>query len=281
MERRTGAEIVFSESFAEINSERFAGWGVHLICFEGEGTFDYNGRHVRVRSGDAAVISHPELVFGIGASDDLRAEFVAMPFDFMYNLLPANHYGVSGCISLFDDPVIPLSEEDAARFVADIHRIRERMNDRRHLFYEELMGSLALTMIYDLFDFHAKLHDCVPASERTTHVVRGLLSLLEAGRCKRRRDVAYYAGQLNVTAKYLSETVRHNTGRSVSYLIDRHAVPIVAEYLKNSDLSLTQICEEMNFASLSYFSRYVRKHLGMSPSEYRAACSPVKRKPDS
>ena len=31
---------------------------------------------------------------------------------------------------------------------------------------------------------------------------------------------------------------------------------------------------------LSYFSRYVQKHLGMSPSEYRATHSPVKRRFD-
>lgn len=132
--------------------------------------------------------------------------------------------------------------------------------------------------LLDNIHFHAKLHDGVSATDRTTHIVRRLLSLFEAGRYKHHRGVAYYAGQLNVTPKYLSETVKRNTGRSVSYLIDRHTVPMIADYLKNSDLSLTQICEEMHFSSLSYFSRYVQKHSGMSPSEYRAIHSPVKKK---
>ncbi len=277
--RTTDAEIVYSESFAEINSARFAGWGVHLICHAGEGSFRFNGRRVEVRRNAAAVITNPELVSDIRAGAGMRVGFIAAPFDFMYSLLPANHYGISGCISLFDDPVIPLSEEDAARFTADIRRIRERMNDR-HLFYSGLMGSLTLTMIYDLFDFHAKLHDVIPASGRAAHIVRLLMSMLETGRCRRHRDVAYYAGQLNVTAKYLSETVKRNTGRSVSCLIARHTAPIIREYLNNSGLSLTQISDEMNFSSLSYFSRYVRKHLGTAPGEYRAAQTSVRRKPD-
>ena len=272
------AEIIFSESFAGINSGQFADWGIHLLCLAGEGCFTYNGKTVTIRRNDAAVISHPELVSAITAGDDLRTEFIAAPFGFLYSLLPANHYGVSGCISLFDEPVFPLSDDDAARLHDDIQRIRSRMGDRHHMFYDELIGSLALTMIYDLFDFHAKLHDGVAATERTAHIVRRLLSMFEAGRCKHSREVAYYAAQLSVTPKYLSETVKRNTGRSVSYLIDRHTVPIIADYLKNSDLSLTQICEEMNFSSLSYFSRYVQKHLGMSPSRYRAAHSPVKRR---
>ncbi|MBQ1654949.1 MAG: helix-turn-helix domain-containing protein, partial [Bacteroidales bacterium] len=36
----------------------------------------------------------------------------------------------------------------------------------------------------------------------------------------------------------------------------------------------TQIAERMNFASLSYFSRYCTKHLGQSPSEYRRSLQP-------
>ena len=278
MNANAHSEIIFSESLAEVGSPQFRGLIIHLICLAGDASFTYNGRRVHLHANDAAVISHPELVGDLAAGYGTKAELVAVGSKFIYNLLPANHYGIAGGISLFDNPVIPLSEDDARRFRADLHRIRKRMDDRSHMFYNELMGSLLLTMIYDLFDFHAKLHDGISATERTAHIVRRLLSMLEAGRCRRHRQVAYYAGQLNVTPKYLSETVRRNTGRSVSYLIDRHTVPIVSEYLKNSDLSLTQICEEMNFSSLSYFSRYVQKHLGMTPSAYRATHSPVKRK---
>ena len=62
------------------------------------------------------------------------------------------------------------------------------------------------------------------------------------------------------------------------YLIDQYTVPMVAEYLKNSDLSLKEIAEEMNFKTLSYFCRYVQKHLGMTPSEYRSTHSPLIQK---
>ena len=277
MRKKSAAEIIYSEEMAEIGSGRFTGWIIHLICLAGEGSFVHNGRKVCIRPNEVAVIAHPELVERVTAGPTMRAAFVAVSSRFIYHQLPANHYGIGGGISLFENPVIPLSEADARRFTADIRRIRERLGEQSHRFYDELLGSLLLTMVYDLFDFHAKLHDGVLATDRTAHLVRRLLSMLEAGRCKHFRKVAYYAGELNVTPKYLSETVKRNTGCSVSQLIDRHTVPMIASYLKNSGLSLTQIGEEMRFSSLSYFSRYVQKHLGMSPSEYRATHSPVKR----
>ena len=82
---------------------------------------------------------------------------------------------------------------------------------------------------------------------------------------------------------WLSGTVIVNFGfrienfgirRSSNTCIDRHTVPILKDYLNDERLSLTQIAEYMNFASLSYFSRYCTKHLGQSPSEYRQSLQP-------
>ena len=272
------AVIIYSEDINRINSPHFTDWGVHLICNEGDAMFLFNGRPVTIKKNDAAVINHPELVSHINASDDLKIRFIAAPFKFLYNLLPANHYGIGGHISLFENPVIPLSEEDAWRFNNDIEQLRLRSGDSHHLFYDELIGSLALTMIYDLFDFHAKLHGESTPTERTSNVVKRLLALLENGRAKRYREVSYYAGELNVSPKYLSETVKRLTGNSVMNLIDKYAVPVLIDFLKNSELPFTQISEEMNFSSLSYFSRYVQKHLGMTATEYRLANSTYKNK---
>ena len=265
------AEILYSEDINLINSPRFTDWGVHLVCNEGDAMFLFNSKPVTIQKNDAAVINHPELVTHINASEDLKIRFIAAPFKFLYNLLPANHYGIVGHISLFENPVIPLNEEDARRFNNDLEQLRLRSADTNHLFYDELIGSLALTMIYDLFDFHAKLHGETSPTERTTNVVKRLLALLENGRAKRYREVSYYANELNVSPKYLSETVKRLTGNSVMNLIDKYAVPVLIDFLKNSELTFTQISEEMNFSSLSYFSRYTQKHLGMSASEYRLA----------
>lgn len=263
------ARIIYSEKIEEINSPLFTDWCVHIICNEGHAMFLFNNRLVTIHKNDATVISHPKLISDISASGDLKIRFIAAPLKFIHRLLPANHYGIVGHISLYENPVIPLSPEDARRFNNDIEQLRLRHADTHHLFYDEMLGSLALTMIYDLFDFHAKIHGDNSPSERTANVVKRLLTHLENGRAKHYREVTYYAKELNVSPKYLSETVKRITGNSVMSLIDKYAVPILIDFLNNSDLSFTQICHEMNFSSLSYFSRYTRKHLGMSPSQYR------------
>lgn len=268
-------EIIYSTDLNLINSVKLNGWCVHLICLSGNGCFSYNGREFNITSNDAAVISNPQSVSILSRSEDLQVEILAAPNDFLNNQVPSSHYGIGGSISLFDNPIITLSEENARVLLVDMHNIRDRLSDTAHPFYRELIGSLALTMIYDLYRFHAESHAAIFSTNRCLYIVKRLMALLDSGRTKRYREVSYYAEQLNVSTKYLSDTVRRQTGKSVTYYIDRYTVPMVKDYLDNPDLSITQIADEMNFASVSYFSRYVTKHLGMSPTEYRQTLRPM------
>ena len=269
-------KIVYSTLFQLIGSVKLKGWCVHLVCLQGEGFFTYGGRPFHVKKHEALVINAPQQVHVVGQSEDLKVEVLAAPNDFLSNQLPANNYGIGGGISLYDNPIIPLSEKGTETLVRDIHNIRDRIADTDHLFYRELIGGLALPLIYDLFYFHAKNHAPVFATDRSMYVVKELMALLESGRCKKYREVAYYAEQLNVTVKYLSNTVKRQTGYCVTYYIDRYTVLMIKEYLEHSTLSIVQIAEEMNFTTSSYFSRYVVKHLGVSPKAYRESLIPNK-----
>lgn len=263
--------IMYSEEFGLINSPAFYDCIVHLICTDGSGCFTYNDRHFEITRNDIAVISRPQLVSAIKSDEDFRCEYIAAPDKFLHNLLPANNYAIQGCVSLFDNPIIKVSDIDASRLRTDLANIRNRIDNTEHQFYQELMGSLLQTMVYDLFDFHAKTNDNILTTDRVGYITSQFFMLLEAGRPKTQREVSYYAEQLNVTPKYLSDTIKRVTGTSVSTHINNAAAAIALSYLKDNTKSVTQIADEMNFSSLSYFSRYCTKHIGMSPAQFRLA----------
>ena len=211
------------------------------------------------------------MVSAINADENFSCEYIAAPDKFLHNLLPANNYSIQGCVSLFDNPIIKVSDLDASRFRAGLANIRNRINNTDHRFYQELMGSLLQTMIYDLFDFHSKTNDNILTTDRVGYITSQFFTLIEGGRPKTHREVSYYAEQLHVTPKYLSDTIKRVTGTSVSTHINNAATAIALEYLKNSNMSVSQIVDEMNFSSLSYFSRFCVKHIGMSPVKFRTA----------
>ncbi|WP_234831719.1 helix-turn-helix domain-containing protein [Prevotella heparinolytica] len=270
-------DFVFSTDFSQVNDKHFYRWCVHLICLDGEGSFVFNDRCWHICRNDIAILILPDKVCNLAPHPDLRIEFFAAPLNFLNAQLPANNFGIGGGITLYNNPIIPVCEEDARKFTNDIHRLRDRMADTSHLFYRELMGSLCRTMMYDLFDFHAKYYGAQASTDRRSFIVKELMKLLQTGISRTEREVAYYANRLHVTPKYLSDTVRRTTGSNVTSFIDHYTVPMLKGFLEDERLSLTQIAEMMNFASLSYFSRYVSKHLGMSPSQYRLGLQPDKK----
>ena len=264
----------YSTDFYCINVPALRHTCMHLLCTAGEGSFVFNGRCYHIVKNDLVVIPNPTKMKNIAAHDDLQVEWFAADYKFLQNLLPSNNYSIGGSISLNQDPVVPLTEEQAARILEDFHRLRDRMVERQLMFYHELMGSLCLTMMYDIFEAHAQRDATDTHTDRTAYIVKQLMALLATGISRTERDVSYYAERLNVSPKYLSATIKRVTGHSVTSYIDRHTIPILKDYLNDERLSLTQIADAMNFTSLSYFSRYCTKHLGQSPSEYRLSLQP-------
>ena len=267
-------DFQYSTDFYGMNAPEIGHTCMHLLCTAGEGSFVFNERCYHIMKNDLVVIPMPARVSNLAAHADLQVEWFAADYKFLQNLLPSNNYSIGGSISLNQDPVIKLTDEQAGHLLADFHRLRDRMGNRHLQFYQELMGSLCLTMMYDIFEAHAQRDATAAHTDRTAFIVKQLMALLGTGISRTERDVSYYAERLNVSPKYLSATVKRVTGHSVSSYIDRHTVPIIKDYLNDERLSLTQIAELMNFASLSYFSRYCTKHLGQSPSEYRRSLQP-------
>ena len=268
------ADFQYSTDFYGMNSRELSHTCMHLLCMAGEGSFVFNEHCYHIVKNDLVVIPMPHKVKNLAAHADLQVEWFAADYKFLQNLLPSNNYSIGGSISLNQDPVIKLTNEQARHLLDDFHRLRDRKDDRHLQFYRELMGSLCLTMMYDIFELHARRDATDTHSDRTAIIVRQLTDLLATGISRTERDVSYYAERLNVSTKYLSATVKRVTGHSVSSFIERATVPILKKYLNNERLSLTQIADRMNFTSLSYFSRYCTKHLGQSPSDYRRSLQP-------
>ena len=81
--------------------------------------------------------------------------------------------------------------------------------------------------------------------------------------------VSEYADELCISPKYLSTVCRTVSGKSPSEWISEYVIEDITHYLKNTELTVSQIGIELGFPNASFFGKYVREHLGMSPNEYR------------
>ncbi len=267
-------DFQYSTDFLAMNAPELGHTCMHLLCTAGEGSFVFNEHCYHIVKNDLVVMPSPNRAKNLAAAPGMEVEWFAADYKFLQNQLPSNNYSIGGSVSLNQNPIIKLTDTQATHLLADFRRLRDRMADRDLLFYRELMGSLCLTMMYDIFEPHAQRDPTETHSDRTAYIVKQFLALLDTGISCTEREVRYYAERLNVSPKYLSATVKRVTGHSVSSFINRATVPILKKKLNDERLSVTQIADQMNFNTLSYFSRYCYKHLGQSPSDYRRSLQP-------
>lgn len=87
--------------------------------------------------------------------------------------------------------------------------------------------------------------------------------------CRKRHDVGFYADRLCVTPYYLSRVTNRIFDVSPKELIDRQIMMEIKSLLTSTELSVKEIAHMFGFESSSYLGRYFRRHIGLTPSEYR------------
>ena len=83
------------------------------------------------------------------------------------------------------------------------------------------------------------------------------------------RSVSYYAEQLCITPKYLSTTIKKVSGKTAFEWINEYVMEDVKRQLSFSGKSIKEIADYLKFPNISFFGKYVKTHLGVSPTEFR------------
>ena len=264
--------IVFADSWQELNTSLYAGRIIHILCEEGNMGFTFQETHYNISARDYVILPNAILASDFSASEDFQGILMNLSETYVTSIAIRSNYGIIGHLSLLRNPVMKLSERDFRICETALRYLHMRMEEESHLFREELLGSLLTAHILDLYDIHARSRKELQVSERITALLRNFIELLYNGEYIRNRSLSHYASRLCVTPHYLSEICKKISGKTASYWIDRFTMQEITRLLRQKELSLTEIAERMNFSSMSYFSRYVQKRIGLSPSEYRKDC---------
>ena len=101
-------------------------------------------------------------------------------------------------------------------------------------------------------------------SYRVRELFNRFMMLLERD-YKISRDVNYYAEQMNISSKYLTNIVSQVTGHTPKTIIDQYVILQLKMHLKRTTQSIKEMAWEFHFADVSFFCRYFKKHTGLTP----------------
>jgi transcriptional regulator GlxA family with amidase domain len=88
---------------------------------------------------------------------------------------------------------------------------------------------------------------------------------------KTERGIEFYADKLCVSSRHLSSICKELDGQTAKKCIDRQIIIHAQMLLNTTTLTIAQIADEFNFPNASFFTKFFKEHIGMTPKEYRNA----------
>ena len=126
---------------------------------------------------------------------------------------------------------------------------------------------LALTYrVCSIFSALAKDGDHLSSRKLETYM--RLMQLIDQHYVKE-RGVRFYADKLCLSPKYLTSIVKSVSGSSVQQLVFKAITKKAIFLVNNTDKSIKEISDYLNFPNASAFGTFFKKQVGMSPVNYR------------
>tara|TARA_R110002020_G_scaffold113688_1_gene261522 strand:+ start:10416 stop:11288 length:873 start_codon:yes stop_codon:yes gene_type:complete len=252
---------------AQIKGDRF----YILLIKKGEVRLSSGTRPLELRTGD--LIAMPVNVFWRlnGSSKN--------PFGLFIISLPAtfglqNFWGENGPVFLTFLMALPFSklalnkkERTFMLLLFEMLMVSTDKTGDKHVTGETVSILIYLLQLELSIIYHKYNRNVRSSSPRAYRYLGGFLKLLSR-HYSTQHHIPFYAEKLQVSAEYLSKTIKAISGRSAKYFI-KQAIIKEAMILLQGSPDIAEIGRRVGFNDPPSFSRFFKRHTSMSPSAFR------------
>ncbi len=159
-----------------------------------------------------------------------------------------------------------LLQEEIVRFSV----LRNKFDDVENCCRREIILNMLRIYFLELYDMIQRDELANPTSRhnRKTEIFERFTHLVMQN-FRTNRDVSFYAGELCISAKYLSMVSMEISGFNAKQWIDDYVILEIKIRLRSTHDTLQQIADNFNFADQAFLSKYFKQRTGFSPSDYR------------
>lgn len=246
-----------------------------FFCQEGEVDILLNEKPYRIGKGDMYFYLPTSRVQIRRKSADLRGEMIVIDMGF----LQENNEKVNPRwgFYLHEHPCISLSDEQRDRIERSIGTLRRRILEkdaaelsqpRKTIRHEQLLLMFRI-LCYDILDIYLAGNPLQPVSnDRKDRIFQKFIISLYHNH-RKEREVTFYAQEQYLTPRYFSSLIKEKSGQSALQWIIRSVVNDAKQLLRDPSVSIKEIASLLNFSSQSFFGKYFKQYVGVSPSEFR------------
>jgi len=239
-----------------------------LLCLDGQMEISVNMKTFRIEASSLITICPESNIMLKHLTMDFRCYVITIQRELLTNAFYVKHVTPIESI-LFQSPVVKLNESSLPLFVhyfSFLAQINERLHGRQPEIIRCHLISLlmSLKLIYQEQGTESQRE----VLTRAKIICRDFVELVRK-HYKEEHRLNFYADKLCLTPKHLMSTIKKNLGKNPKKFIDDAIIADAKFQLKTTDLSVKQICDNLHFPTPSFFGKFFKQYVGVSPNAYR------------
>lgn len=239
-----------------------------VLCYEGECTLEANMRNYKLAKGDCLCIDNLMYKSTVQMSEDFSAKVLISLSSYAFDSIVGIPMGFME--SIYTKPIIhvddPLMWKIINNYFVNLEALQQlefgsKRSEIMALTYRLLMLVMATLRGVDSPQVHSPLN-------QGDIYYRQFVELIDDN-VKRQHEVAYYAGKLSITAKYLSEVCKIKSGHKAKEIVSSFLISKIKQELAMTGKSIKSIAYEYGFSDQSSMGKFFVKKTGMAPGDFR------------
>lgn len=247
------------------------GMNVILFCLKGKLQFEVNGRQITVRERELAIVQSHVSVGNLMVSPDFQCRIACMSDRLVKQQLRGYITIWNRALYVNNTNIFRIPEDQPLEQMGHFYELVNFYFTRpRKRFRQEVIGSLLRCFLLDTCELMEEQTAVETSSVHSQgdQLFNRFLQILSESQVKR-QTVESYADQLCVSPKYLSAVCKKTSGKTAMQWINEYVMEDIRYYLKETSLTIKEISTTLGFPNLSFFGKYTKRSIGMSPKEYR------------
>lgn len=261
--------ILLSTSSAnEFPAKYQSAYHTHIYCERGSVNFIFNDMPFKCGQGEFIFWLADSKISELEFSSNFKATVFFVEKHLLTDNFPSLNIGIDAIVHHQVNPILKPDKKNKDRILKNFKLLYCKSIENDNRFYKEILKLQMQLFLLEMWDIFIDQLERRERSPQSGTLYERFLYLVEVN-CMKNREVRFYSSELNITPKYLNQICKTNTGISASEWIQRYTKDRIVLLLNNKKMNISEIADEMGFSSRSFFTRYVKKVLGISPSEYR------------
>ncbi len=239
------------------------------ICEQGYVDINLDNQSIRLKPNNICVVL-PCSILGVeGYSSDFKGFGAKASILFIDELFIPNigsHYTF-----IRQNPLISISADRINVFKSLTSLINQKLAQSADTLTYQVIQNLLNALAYEIISCYLTAENNSTTSTKSIRqddIFREFMSLVYRDH-KKERGLSHYADCMCLTTRYLSSVIKAKTGHPATYWIENTVISLAKNMLRNTELTVAQIAEDLNFANASFFGQYFKKYAGVTPYDYR------------